>query len=107
MATLDDATARAERAEETLQSSLIITPDRAAREDDWKRVKRIMMKPDPLSNDEVGVIVRCLEDSMRQELALGDELTRLREFVNDIREMDRVVPVPPRVRMGLRALESC
>ena len=34
------------------------------------------------------------------------ELTRLREFVNDIREMDKVVPVPPRVRMGLRALDS-
>lgn len=93
----DAAIQRAEESEAKLQSSLVITPERVVKNDDWGKVKRIMWKPGPLESEEVNIIVRCLEDSMYEEVTLAAvirkqkaELVALRRVVADVIErMDR------------------
>lgn len=83
---LDATRLELERVKSELASSLVITPKKLEREDDWKYVKRIMMKKTAdLTHAEIEIICRCFEDSMYEEVELssrlrdqGDELDRVR-----------------------------
>lgn len=76
-----------DRLRELLDSSFVITPKRIEREDAWGRVKRIMEKKPPLTADEVGVIVWCLEDSMREEMELADQMAKLERVAEAARDV--------------------
>lgn len=73
--------------QQRLDSSLVITPEKTRREDDWKRVKRIMMRPIPTyTYDEIRAICCCFEDSMYEEITLCDRIQKLERVAEAARK---------------------